>query len=170
MKREREWWQVLAIVAGCAAALVLTGCAEGGEPLPKGSASTSSTSSSSTSSSSTSSSTTSSSGGTTTTWAALTATGGVFADHCQSCHGALGGLSLMPDQYATLVTGAKMSTEKPSLKLIDPVVNGRSSSYLYLKMIADSSITGTVMPPTGALGASLTDEVGAWIDAGAPQQ
>jgi len=105
--------------------------------------------------------------GATTTWTALTGSGGIFAANCQGCHGSSGNLSLASDQYAVLVTGGKASTEVPSLKLIDP--GHSTSSYLYMKMTKAAGISNSGMPPAGQLSSSDTDEVGAWIDAGAPQ-
>ncbi len=97
------------------------------------------------------------------TWATLTTGNGVLASACQGCHPALHSPGLASTDYAGVVGVA--SAEKPALLLVK--AGSKAESYLYLKMINDPSIAPTQMPPSGTLNSSLTDEVGAWIDAGA---
>jgi hypothetical protein len=59
------------------------------------------------------------------------------------------------------------STEKPSLDRIEP--SDPDNSYLYLKVIGDSSISGVRMPRGGAmLSQNLLDLLRDWIERGAP--
>ena len=144
MIRELDGWGLWLAMAAGAAILVLSGCADTGN-LPATSSGEA-------------------------TWTTLTAPGGIFATSCQACHPTVHSPSLANDQYTAIVTNGELSTEKPSLKLID-AVKGKGSSYLYLKMIGDPSIASTaVMPISGVLDSSKTDQVGAWIDAGAPEK
>jgi archaellum component FlaG (FlaF/FlaG flagellin family) len=66
--------------------------------------------------------------------------------------------------YANIVNVA--STEKPSLKRVQP--GDGDNSYLYLKIKGDPSITGSRMPLAGGpLADSDIDKIELWIDQGA---
>jgi len=95
----------------------------------------------------------------------------IFTPSCafSGCHG--GG---SPAEGMSLTAGAAYSnivnvrsSQRGSLDLIEP--NEPDSSYLYLKVIGDSSISGLRMPRSGpALSQELIDLLRDWIERGAP--
>ena len=85
----------------------------------------------------------------------------ILTNHCATCHSAAsasGGLDLETDPYAAIVN-------------IDASAGGAlvlpgdaENSVLYQRI---AGLSGSIMPPGGALDAALVDTVGAWIDDGA---
>lgn len=110
------------------------------------------------------------------TWIGLTTGNGTLAVNCLSCHGSgttqdLGTtLSLMADKYTTIVANAQVSAVNPAFHIVHP--GDRNSSYLYLVLTGaavDPGTGGTLsMPPAGGLSSAQIEEVGVWIDNGAP--
>jgi len=95
----------------------------------------------------------------------------IFNTSCafSGCHGGSSpaqGMNLSSGQaYANIVNVA--SHEQPSLDRIEP--SSPSSSYLYLKVTGDPSISGSRMPlGGGALSAERLQLLRSWIEAGAP--
>jgi len=83
----------------------------------------------------------------------------IFTASCafSGCHGG--------SSPANIVNVA--SSEKPSLDRIEP--SDPDNSYLYLKVLGDSSISGARMPSGGAmLSQDLLDLLRDWIERGAP--
>ncbi|MDH3715367.1 MAG: hypothetical protein OET44_16145 [Gammaproteobacteria bacterium] len=92
---------------------------------------------------------------------------GRFCTMCHSGAGAPMGLSWEIDQYATIVTNARMSGEVPTMPIIDP--GNPNNSYMYWKITGNPGISGARMPATGVpLDQALIDVVEQWIFAGAP--
>ncbi len=95
----------------------------------------------------------------------------IFTASCafSGCHG-----GSSPQQGMDLRAGAAFanivnvaSREKPSLDRIEP--SDPDNSYLYLKVLGDSSISGVRMPRGGAmLSQDLLDLLRDWIERGAP--
>ena len=91
--------------------------------------------------------------------------------NCGGCHSGLepqGGLDLQEVNVYGRLLGA--STQKPTVNLIKP--KAPAESYLWLKLIGDSSITGLKMPlnPLNGMGKLIDAELAdikAWIEAGA---
>ena len=95
----------------------------------------------------------------------------IFTASCafSGCHGGSSpaqGMNLSAGMaYSNIVNVA--STEQPSLDRIEP--NDPASSYLYLKVIDDPSISGSRMPRGApALSQELIDLLRDWIERGAP--
>ncbi len=95
----------------------------------------------------------------------------VFNASCafSGCHGGSSpaqGLNLSAGQSYDMIVNTA-SAQQPSLDRIEP--NDPASSYLYLKIIGDPSITGSRMPRGApALSQELMDLVRDWIERGAP--
>jgi len=95
----------------------------------------------------------------------------VFSASCafSGCHGGSSpaqGLNLSAGQSYDMIVNVA-SAQQSSMDLIEP--NDPESSYLYLKIIGDPSITGSQMPRGGTpLSQDLMDLVRDWIDRGAP--
>jgi len=88
----------------------------------------------------------------------------VFEASCKSCHidASSGGLNLA--SYDNLV--GVMSSNPPYL-LIEP--NNVADSYIYMKLINDSRITGDPMPQGGTISQYQLNLLTAWIENGAPE-
>ena len=95
----------------------------------------------------------------------------IFSASCafSGCHGggsSSAGLNLQQGQAYDNIVDVP-STQQGSLDRIEP--NDPDSSYLYLKVIGDASITGSRMPRGGpALDQELIDLLRDWIERGAP--
>ena len=95
----------------------------------------------------------------------------VFSTSCafSGCHGGSSpaqGLNLSAGQSYNMIVNVA-SAQQPSQDRIEP--NDSESSYLYLKIVGDPSISGSRMPRGGApLSQELMDLVRDWIDRGAP--
>lgn len=91
----------------------------------------------------------------------------IFDATCTSgCHedgGVYATLDLTSSAYAAIYEQA--SSAGPNY--IEP--SDPSSSYIYLKMTNDESISGSVMPYSGQLSAQYVDLMSGWISAGAPE-
>ncbi len=87
----------------------------------------------------------------------------VFQAECVGCHGPGGaaGLDLETDPCAAIVGVDSAVYGAP---LVQP--GDHQASVLWNKMV-DSGTYGGVMPVTGAVDPALTDNLAAWIDAGA---
>lgn len=85
----------------------------------------------------------------------------VLGNQCAVCHsaaGASGGLDLETDPYGAIVDVASSSGGT----LVVP--GDAQESVLYQRM---AGLSGSIMPPGGALDASVVELVATWIDAGA---
>lgn len=98
--------------------------------------------------------------------------GAIFTSNCGGCHDAetpSGALPLVgPEARAALLAA---SDEQPDLARVDP--GHLATSYLWLKLTGDPSISGNAMPTSPVTGwrplrASELATVRAWIEAGAP--
>jgi hypothetical protein len=90
---------------------------------------------------------------------------------CHSGANPPAGLSWEVDQYATIVTNARLSTEISSMREVQP--NNPDASYMIWKLRgqgpAGEAIVGVRMPATGIpLDPALIDVIAQWISAGAP--
>lgn len=92
----------------------------------------------------------------------------ILNSQCVMCHVAgaeLGGLSLYPDAWLSLVG---IASKESSLKLVDPGVPDKS--YMYLKLTnAQDSVggSGLQMPPTHRLDDTQIEAIRRWIEQGA---
>jgi len=108
------------------------------------------------------------------TWATIQAD--ILQVRCVLCHNntpsAPLGLSWEADQFDTVVTNGRISSEIPSLKIIEP--GNSAASYMIWKINgqgpAGQAIVGLRMPASGPpfLAQADIDRITAWIDAGAP--
>ncbi len=95
----------------------------------------------------------------------------IFTQSCafSGCHGGgspAQGMSLVAGQAHSNIVGVA-SNEQPGLNRIEP--GSPETSYLYLKVIGDSSISGSRMPAGApALGAEEIELLRQWIARGAP--
>lgn len=89
----------------------------------------------------------------------------VFEPVCGSCHlnGSKSG-ELDLSEYANIVNVP--STEQAQFVLVKP--NDPGQSYLYMKIIGDSRISGSSMPLVGVITQDKKDLIRSWIEAGAP--
>jgi hypothetical protein len=89
----------------------------------------------------------------------------LISGQCTGCHDdeGAGGLKLHEESssYATLTTNLS-STGIPYVDLSEP-----TSSYLYMKVVGASGITGDPMPPPGGADADDAATVLTWIEQGA---
>lgn len=96
----------------------------------------------------------------------------IFAGNCGGCHDAespSGALPLVGPEARAALWAA--SDEQPDLVRVDP--GNLATSYLWLKLTGDPTISGNAMPTSPVtgwrpLGASELGAVRAWIEAGAP--
>jgi mono/diheme cytochrome c family protein len=92
----------------------------------------------------------------------------ILNSQCVMCHVAgaeLGGLSLYPDAWLSLVG---IASKESSLKLIEP--GAPDKSYMYLKLTnAQDSVggSGLQMPPTHRLDDTQIEAIRRWIEQGA---
>jgi hypothetical protein len=92
----------------------------------------------------------------------------ILNSQCVMCHVAgaeLGGLSLYPDAWLSLVG---IASKESSLKLVDPGVPDKS--YMYLKLIGMQETVGgggLQMPPTQPLEEARLEAIRRWIEQGA---
>jgi hypothetical protein len=101
------------------------------------------------------------------TWATLTSGSGVLATYCQGCHGTSGGITLTQDQYQTIL--AKTTTKCGAVSNL--VTKGdKANSALYLVATGDAKCSPAVSPLPMPNGDKAKDDIGAWIDAGAPEK
>jgi hypothetical protein len=103
------------------------------------------------------------------TWSTLTATDGDLST-CQLCHSSgsgqpVGGLYFTSDQYAAILA----ATSPDCTGATDLVVpSDKTNSVFYLIANGDARCSGfSPDPMPGA--AAVAADIGAWIDAGAPQ-
>jgi hypothetical protein len=98
----------------------------------------------------------------------------ILQPFCVSCHGGpspLANLSWEVDQYNTIVTNGRLSTEIPSMREVQP--GNPDTSYMMWKLRgqgpAGQAIVGVRMPATGVpLDPALINVVEQWIRDGAP--
>ena len=92
----------------------------------------------------------------------------ILGKFCTMCHSGTSppaGLSWDVDRYDTIVTQGW--TSSTGMLEIDP--GSPETSYMYLKITNDPSITGSFMPATGTmLDQALIDVIRQWITDGAP--
>ena len=100
------------------------------------------------------------------TWYGIQAN--ILDKYCTGCHSGSSpqaGLSWEVGQYDTIVTGGWTS----STELLEIVPGSPETSYMYLKITDDDSISGSFMPATGTmLDQALIDVIRQWILDGAP--
>jgi hypothetical protein len=99
----------------------------------------------------------------------------ILQPFCTSCHGGpspLAGLSWEVDQYDTIVTNGRLSTEIPTMREVQP--GNPDTSYIVWKLRgqgpAGQAIVGLRMPASGPpfLDEATIDVIAQWIRAGAP--
>ena len=94
----------------------------------------------------------------------------ILQPRCVGCHGGsapFAGLSWEVDQYATIVTDARMSTEITNMREVQP--GDPNASYMYWKITGNPGILFARMPADGTvLDPALIAVIEQWIADGAP--
>lgn len=96
---------------------------------------------------------------------------GIWNTKCTPCHigGSQGGGLALDDGHSSLV--GVPSSQVPSMALVEP--GSRDDSYLWHKLQGTYMALGGIgdaMPITGELSDAQMEQVGVWIDEGAPEE
>ena len=95
----------------------------------------------------------------------------IWNTKCSPCHigGSEGGGLTLNDGHSSMVSVP--STQIPSMSLVEP--GSRDDSYLWRKLqgtYMELGGIGDTMPITGELSSEQMEQIGVWIDDGAPEE